>query len=285
MRCQLCDGPIVNGRCRDCGMPYRKDELLYHLNEDRRTHEKHATNKAREELLKRMVPLGDTVKQSVDQAVQKNVQKKAGKMTGKTIVQPSGQTLQQAKQKQKSAAKNKKEFGRSNNSSWNVETKGKKKKSLGSVLFWILVVLVILGSSAGELVTEWKEEETYTDTTSLEDFPKKDVVYTIGEPGGNDENDTYSFSSWSGSDGRTVYELVAGFGSVEVGMELPSGDYRIYTDNDEVKMIYKKSDEKKAEVFELKEGDTLEMFLAQGDILKLDGNGDSYKSMYFQELD
>ena len=31
MRCQLCDGPIVNGRCRDCGMPYRKDELLYHL--------------------------------------------------------------------------------------------------------------------------------------------------------------------------------------------------------------------------------------------------------------
>lgn len=59
MKCPLCDGSVVNGRCRDCGMPYRNDEILYHLNEDRRSHEKHATDKAREELLKRMVPLGD----------------------------------------------------------------------------------------------------------------------------------------------------------------------------------------------------------------------------------
>ena len=149
---------------------------------------------------------------------------------------------------------------------------------------------VVMGSAGGSTVYPPPQRASCHSRHSrqrhhVEDFPKKDVVYTIGEPGGNDENDTYSFSSWSGSDGRTVYELVAGFGSVEVGMELPSGDYRIYTDNDEVKMIYKKSDEKKAEVFELKEGDTLEMFLAQGDILKLDGNGDSYKSMYFQELD
>lgn len=35
MRCPLCDGPVVNGRCKDCGMPYRKDEILYHLNESR----------------------------------------------------------------------------------------------------------------------------------------------------------------------------------------------------------------------------------------------------------
>ena len=110
MRCQLCDGPIVNGRCRDCGMPYRKDELLYHLNEDRRTHEKHATNKAREELLKRMVPLGDTVKQSVDQAVQKNVQKKSGKMTGKTIVQPSEQLLKAAEASREKGRRNVKNF-------------------------------------------------------------------------------------------------------------------------------------------------------------------------------
>ena len=64
MKCPLCDGPVVNGRCRQCGMPYKNDELLYHLNEDRRTHEKHATDKAKEELLKRMVPLGDTAKQT-----------------------------------------------------------------------------------------------------------------------------------------------------------------------------------------------------------------------------
>lgn len=30
-RCLVCDGPIVNGRCKYCGMPYRNDMELYHL--------------------------------------------------------------------------------------------------------------------------------------------------------------------------------------------------------------------------------------------------------------
>ena len=37
-RCQVCDGPVVNGRCKLCGMPYRNDETLYHLNENRSDH-------------------------------------------------------------------------------------------------------------------------------------------------------------------------------------------------------------------------------------------------------
>ena len=32
-RCQVCGGKVVNGRCSLCGMPYRNDEVLYHLNE------------------------------------------------------------------------------------------------------------------------------------------------------------------------------------------------------------------------------------------------------------
>ena len=47
MRCPLCDGSVVNGRCKDCGMPYRNDEILYHLNESRRDHYQHASDKAR----------------------------------------------------------------------------------------------------------------------------------------------------------------------------------------------------------------------------------------------
>ena len=31
MKCPLCDGTVVNGRCKECGMPYRNDEILYHL--------------------------------------------------------------------------------------------------------------------------------------------------------------------------------------------------------------------------------------------------------------
>ena len=47
MKCPLCDGSVVNGRCTFCGMPYRKDEILYHLNESRSDHYKHATPKAK----------------------------------------------------------------------------------------------------------------------------------------------------------------------------------------------------------------------------------------------
>ena len=46
-KCQVCDGLVVNGRCKLCGMPYRKDEELYHLNERRSDHYQHATPAAR----------------------------------------------------------------------------------------------------------------------------------------------------------------------------------------------------------------------------------------------
>ena len=48
-RCQVCDGPIADGRCTLCGMPYRKDEVLYHLNENRSDHYRHATEQAKKQ--------------------------------------------------------------------------------------------------------------------------------------------------------------------------------------------------------------------------------------------
>ena len=58
-RCQVCEGPVVNGRCRLCGMPYRNDETLYHLNENRSDHYRHATNRARAMMRQEEIPLGD----------------------------------------------------------------------------------------------------------------------------------------------------------------------------------------------------------------------------------
>lgn len=281
MKCPLCDGAVVNGRCRDCGMPYRNDEVLYHLNEDRRSHEKHATDKAKEELLKRMVPLGDTVKQTSGQKAGKNAQKTSGKPVQKSVTRTTAQTV---KNRQKAAARSKKEFGKSSNSSWSSEKKSKKKKSPGRIIFWVLTALVILGPSVEELFSSRTDSETYIDSPSYENSSEEDMVYQIGNPEEQDY-DTYSFSSWSDSEGRMEYGLNAGYGSIEVGDELPAGEYRIYTNNDEIKLLYKQADEKKAEVLELKESDSLEMLLVKGDILKLDGDGDSYKSVYFKELD
>ena len=47
-RCQVCDGPVVNGRWKLCGMPFRNDETLYHLNEYRSGKYRHATSSAQE---------------------------------------------------------------------------------------------------------------------------------------------------------------------------------------------------------------------------------------------
>ena len=58
-RCQVCDGPVVNGRCKLCGMPYRNDETLYHLNENRSTHYRHATSRAQAIMRQEEIPLGD----------------------------------------------------------------------------------------------------------------------------------------------------------------------------------------------------------------------------------
>ena len=34
-KCCICGGPIHDGRCRDCGMPYRDESKMYRLNESR----------------------------------------------------------------------------------------------------------------------------------------------------------------------------------------------------------------------------------------------------------
>lgn len=67
IKCQLCDGFIYNGRCKVCGMPYRNDEILYHLNENSRDHYKHATPKAKEIMRQSRVPAGDSRVMSKEQ--------------------------------------------------------------------------------------------------------------------------------------------------------------------------------------------------------------------------
>ena len=58
-KCQVCGGPVVNGRCKYCGMPYRNDMELYHLNEDRSEHYRHSSAKVRKAMAESEIPLPD----------------------------------------------------------------------------------------------------------------------------------------------------------------------------------------------------------------------------------
>ena len=121
-RCQVCDGPVVNGRCKLCGMPYRNDEILYHLNESRSDHYSHATGKARAIMRQEEIPLGD--------------RKPGAAMAGKNNKQSTAVTGKNNKQSTAVAGKN-------NKQSTAVTGKNYKKKKKGSLLGWLIMLAVI----------------------------------------------------------------------------------------------------------------------------------------------
>ena len=113
MKCPLCDGSVVNGRCTFCGIPYRKDEILYHLNESRSDHYKHATPKAKKIM----------------------TEQQKGKSAGS--VRNTAVTAQKSQQRP--------------NSSAGTRTPVQKKQKKGSGVLWIVIILIILMSLVPEI--------------------------------------------------------------------------------------------------------------------------------------
>ena len=143
-RCQVCDGPIVNGRCKYCGMPYRNDAVMYHLNEDRSEHYRHSSAKVRREMDQSEIPLPDR-KGGADYTKKKT----AGRTVSKTYT--SG-----------------KQSG--------TEKKGKKM-----VIFWMVIALLAaLIEYVPDVLETWKphqiEEFIYkTKIIDKDDKEKKEV--------------------------------------------------------------------------------------------------------------
>lgn len=208
MRCPLCDGPVSGGRCRDCGMPYRNDELRYHLNEDQRTHESHVSEKIKKELQKN---LGNTISHE--------------KSTGK-------------KSKKKEEP------------SWKKSFSGKEKKK-NSFLRWFFVILTILVLAS--LVFEEEPEDT-------------------------------SFESvWTNADGSVEYGFSAGFGYIEADRDLPSGTYRIYTDEEDLTLVYEGGTGE--EEITLWEDESIVRTVEEGDLFYLENENSDYDSVYFQRIE
>ena len=82
MKCPLCDGTVVNGRCKECGMPYRNDEILYHLNESRSDHYRHASDKARKIMQTQSAGVGSPGKGSAGKVLAIGIHLLAEKKSG-----------------------------------------------------------------------------------------------------------------------------------------------------------------------------------------------------------
>lgn len=156
-KCQVCGGPVVNGRCKYCGMPYRNDMELYHLNEDRSEHYRHSSAKVRKAMAESEIPLPDRNKTT------KTPEKKASVKTTQKTIQKTTQ-------------------------------KPKKKEARASKNFWrlILVLIVAAGLFAEQWDTiEYRIEEFIYDTFDISlDFDSLFGDSTADETGENDGDDT-----------------------------------------------------------------------------------------------
>ena len=152
-KCQVCGGPVVNGRCKYCGMPYRNDMELYHLNEDRSEHYRHSSAKVRKAMAESEIPLPDRNKTT------KKPEKKAA-------VRTTQRTTQKPKKKEARASKN----------FWRL----------------ILVLIAAAGLLAEQWdIIEYRIEEFIYDTFDISlDFDSLFGDSTADETGENDGDDT-----------------------------------------------------------------------------------------------
>lgn len=156
-KCQVCGGPVVNGRCKYCGMPYRNDMELYHLNEDRSEHYRHSSAKVRKAMAESEIPLPDRNKTT------KTPEKKASVKTTQKTIQKTTQ-------------------------------KPKKKEARASKKFWRLILVLI--AAAGLLAEQWdtieyRIEEFIYDTFDISlDFDSLFGDSNADETGENNGDDT-----------------------------------------------------------------------------------------------
>lgn len=158
-KCQVCGGRVVNGRCSLCGMPYRNDEILYHLNEPRDVHYRHASAKVRD----MMRQYGQTVDKAAQRGGRVNRSTNTGRNAGanrnpngnrntgnaaatvrKTV--PAGNTMNKT-----TADRNRTEVS---NQGKKQQNEGRKRNSI-SWIIWLIVALVALFPQLWDFIVEW----------------------------------------------------------------------------------------------------------------------------------
>lgn len=275
MRCQLCDGPVVGGRCKNCGMPYKNDAILYHVNEDRKTHDRHASEKAREELRKRL-DSSETAKKAQQTRTQSKTARNSTR--NQSAYRP---------QKQKNPAKVKSSSVTEKRNPLSSEPK-KKKKHQG--IFMVLMLLIILLPVIRGVWDTWRSNilddvlEHYAYEPDTEEDLPVDTEINIDTEYTAEVSDDYYLVSWTNSaSGNVEYALSAGHGQTFVGTEIEPGQYTVYTNEENVKLVQEGVGGK--EIHLLKTGEEAELTLNEGDVLYLDEYENSYDSVYLRKTE
>lgn len=186
-RCQVCDGPVVNGRCKLCGMPYRDDEIMYHLNENRRDHYRHSSARVQRAMRRQEIPLGDKTEPDRQQRKSHTSDRTVGKSMRSNM--PAGAETRKTPQ---TSTAEKTGTGRTMQSDiprraqrTEAGKKGKPKVPWGVI---VLVLTVFLGIVPGlvelaeNVIYEIRYEDTYVaDETPAMMWISQGEAYTVEE--------------------------------------------------------------------------------------------------------
>lgn len=284
MKCPLCDGTVVNGRCKECGMPYRNDEILYHLNESRSDHYRHASDKARKIMQTQSAGVGSPGKGSAGKAAG-NRNTSSGRENSRTVSRQTHREQQrEAMRKMTDTGNTARSTKRTVQKSWGTSkttqnmsggarpAKTRKHSKLG--ILWVIIIILAAVAPLAEDLGGVIKEAIQSEVENSSEI-QTDTAETT-DPG------TY-FYSWDDEQGYKDYSIGAGYGPAQAGVQFEAGKYGVFTSSAEVTLTItrKKADN---EQYTLKDGeDTLFLTFEEGDTIQVESEESDFDSVYLME--
>ncbi len=236
-KCQVCDGPIVNGRCKYCGMPYRNDEVLYHLNESRSDHYRHATSNARKIMVQQAVPIRDRKESLGRDSSREEIKAHHEKVREEAVKR---MTAQQPK-----AAVRLVNAGKTGKS----RTADKKRSRLN-----IIAAAIIILIGALPMLGEWIAEKYYE--------IRQETVIEVAEPIG----EAAEIIQWKMNGGVKEYYLMPENGEVMVGGDIDPGVYEASIERGTATVVVYDAENSRMYGFDAGRGSKV-LILQEGDII------------------
>lgn len=222
-KCQVCDGPVVNGRCKYCGMPYRNDEVLYHLNESRADHYRHATPDAKKIMRQqsasaqnRKEALGRTSsKEEIKLHQQKVRQAAVERMT--TVKTPTAGKRETSLPSGSPAKAARKQGG----------SYGKNSRRNSKYSLFVAVILLLAAVIPGIV----EEAETRYGASGEKIVGFANETWTVPE------TEEAELLEWVEENGEIKYYLKPANGEVTVGEDLEPGTYEAFVESGSASVI------------------------------------------------
>lgn len=241
-RCQVCDGPVVKGRCKLCGMPYLNDEALYHLNESRTEHYSHATPKARKIMEKQAVTPGEQKKSQSRTSAKEEIRVRQEQIRHEAVKRMTAARVQGNTAQKNTAQKN--AAGRTGNLRG---TRGTYQTSGLVIIILIAAIYCIIGVVKDHFGDFSGETVEYVWESESELLPEEDI---------------YQLYYWDEPQGR-IYSLGSQYGPVLIGGEMEAGKYLLSVEAGRAEVEVRNSNQ--TQDSNISAGDTMSVVLNEGD--------------------